>query len=277
MRSFVRFSIVVVAASIFANASSQEVTEQKFELTPIPSSNGTETQIIGGQKAERETWPATFLFKINQARPCTATVIGPQVMITAAHCLGSTKTGKLGSYDIYCETHWGWEGGNKYDLALCLSNEVINLNFIGQDGNLITPGYERVSADIPIPHERRLSILGFGCTVLGGSTENDLHVGTANLSEPVLTGEISFTVTGDVICSGDSGGSAYIYENDISRRIVGIAASSTYDGKSNFTVLSNPEIREFIHWWSSKQPEKYPEVVRKIEICGIQKIYSCRS
>ena len=50
-------------------------------------------EVIGGTPASPQNWPATFILCVSDGFFCTSTAIGPQVVITAAHCFDGLKGG----------------------------------------------------------------------------------------------------------------------------------------------------------------------------------------
>ena len=132
---------------------------------------------------------------------CTATLIAPEVIITAAHCLGfrSARTpGRYGEFTIY-----GAGGGDRrsYPIDLYVSYSGGSL---GQDDVALMRLAEPVPADVATPARlareepargASMAIWGFGCTRRGTGT--DWQKRRYDFLEGAGT---------DNLCPGDSGG-----------------------------------------------------------------------
>lgn len=196
-----------------------------FEQIARPNAVG---QIVGSDVSfASHRLPATFA-----AMDCTATLVGPQVLLTAAHCIdGHALTGaaiKLARENARrriasCAIAPAYLRGlatvnvprNASDFALCEMEKVV-------------PERAETLDTVPVAGNVRLMVAGYGCseeTILKNNgripqfhdefsdKKRKLRVGTNTLAtEPIsgwrtLRGRIG---TRDaVICPGDSGGAAY--------------------------------------------------------------------
>lgn len=234
------------------------------------ASNDASAEIIGGTKQDPALWPATLVFTSATGERCTATAIGPRVLLTAGHCVRSVASGAIrgAGTKIACEPHENYSSGVFYDMALCLASADIGL-----------PGgapYERIDIGLPAAAREQLMLLGYGCTSLGG-TSGVLYGGGGQVRTPA-TAEAPYFVTsgGAALCSGDSGGGAYRVLGAVSRQIVGVASAMEGGGAaSNFVSLADSEIAGFIRSWRERATDAASGKPIKAEICGIDPIYSC--
>jgi hypothetical protein len=196
--------------------------------------------------AERTQWPASFFYRWQSARGvelCSATMIGSQTLITAAHCipasrqvsivLGGEKIDSIGcevsdsfavpasERDIdVCED--GGACAASFDVALCLLKRapvVTKIETVTTDPSQLAIG-------------ARVMLTGFGCTTRSetGGTEGGRTIFTlgwasvrrgplpqqANYyalttgASDVGQGSATIKSSGSEICPGDSGGGAYM-------------------------------------------------------------------
>lgn len=253
-----------------AGGASVEEKHTAFILKPLEASQDAQPQIVGGDKADKDEWPATFEFESGNAGKCTATAIGPRVIITAAHCIGNNTAGEIEGRDtgLVCQNHWSWKGTQQFDISLCLSSNDIVL-----EGN--SP-YERIDILAAPAVEKPIIVLGYGCTRYGGEPVDNLHVGLASIYQPIYIEENDFKTTGSTVCPGDSGGAGYESKGELSRKIIGIAASGSQTGVSIFAKLSNEDISYFIEYWANNQKIQSTHEKIEVKICGIDELYSCR-
>ena len=72
-----------------------EVNDGDMAIYPIDElPDVAEPFVIGGKKVKPADFPSSFYVKLAGSR-CTATLIGPKVLLTAAHCVGANRTVKM--------------------------------------------------------------------------------------------------------------------------------------------------------------------------------------
>lgn len=124
-----------------------------------------EPKLRKGQEAASKDWPTVFFmtYKVGERlMGCSAAVVGPQVLLTAAHCVpdsGSMTLTRVGAegQEITCSRHPGYVQDPSADFALCKLPK----------GLFPSGVFERISitpADDLVTGARQVLLGGFGCT-----------------------------------------------------------------------------------------------------------------
>lgn len=262
------YRVVAVTSIILAFAASARAfdapptTDRSFMITSPPPPPSVQPQLVGGSAADLATWQASLLFH-TATTDCTATVIGPQTILTAAHCV---RNGRLGSIrlrdfssDVTCTRHPNYEGESNhiFDIALCLIDTPIPRR--------ILDAYERVNLDSARPVAGDVIVLqGFGCVTKSGPMADVLYVGTATIFGHPHEINLIRASGESSLCEGDSGGSAFL-QHGLSRNIIGVNTSaSTQDGREASILVGTgaAAIAKFLKDW--------PQV-----ICGRDTLDQC--
>lgn len=251
------------AGLLLAAMAASPAAAQTLQFHRPEPSKSVNLEIQGGFQAVTTFWPATFVFDGFHGGVCTATAVGPRILLTAAHCVAEGGAGVIvkTSNSLTCWRHDRWSGP-KWDVALCLSKKDIKLD----NG----APYETLSkaAGEPAMH-RDLTLLGYGCTVAGGS-KGVLYEGVSPVSGTATTAAPFFTTFGTVaVCSGDSGGGAYLPGAGTSRSIVGVASMVTGTKASDFAAVPDADVRRWItvDWRNDRLKEG--RTAAELRICGI--------
>lgn len=216
-----------------------------------------EPQITGGTKANPENWPSALYYEY-LGKSCTASVIGPRVILTAAHCIpdGAAAQIKKSPNDevaVECTHHPDYIDADKVaDIALCKSNSPINLPGLKR--------FERVIENIEdVNVGSEITLLGFGCRRYGGGgSTGELFFGLAEVNR--LSRGYLVTKGGAAVCFGDSGGGAFRVFSPLRRGIIGVNSRGDLLTRSFITPFSNSHIVKFLKDYVSQY---------SLKICGI--------
>ena len=216
--------------------------------------------IINGQPSEPGAFPATGMIVIGGSMICTATLIAPDVALTAAHCLGKPvfgaygftldTSGADGTDNVVPATVWHQHPGfddrveEFVDLAvrndvgvLLLDRPILDVEpekiELPSDGDLVPPGAE-------------MSVVGYGRVVW--------HTGTAALKRDAQvfvdrseSHEFSTTAVDPQPCNGDSGGPLFA-QTPKGRRIVGVVSRAVGNSQMCDTGAIITRIKPYGDW-----------------------------
>lgn len=227
--------------------------------------------IINGRKVSRKEYPALFYDFAAGEAPCSGTLVGPRVLLTAAHCIDAQatpiriETAEQVSYDGLCMRSPHYFGNRPDDdIALCLlTKEVEDIEF----EPILT------SAD-SIETGQWARLTGFGCCSSRSEGFGILRVGDAKITDVPGQDSGFIQTTGTaVICQADSGGPAYLMSRqdksdeakpsarDTRGPVVGVNSSNCLEtNQSRIASLSLPRNVEYIHRWAG---------THQVQICGI--------
>jgi hypothetical protein len=272
----VRWISTTVAFLIVAAAYGADAGE--FRMHSIPDNFGAAPKILGGVLAKREDWPATLVFTAESGERCTATVIGDQILITAAHCVVPTLSGKVvwnnRNVGVQCTTHPEYDDSPGFDarlpchqrvyaaeIAACTADVALCRTTNGAVFASSAGRFERVKSAPPAVVEReKISLLGYGCVNAGTKPTGDLSTGPAQVLHTSVPGasanpEKSFDefiqTKGAGVCYGDSGGAGYTNSDPKSREIVGINSRGNLSHGSSLVNVKDPRIAKFLTDFSS--------------------------
>jgi len=250
--------LVVLAAACSKGKSKEENNEGILEPEqPI------DPALIGGRPADPKDWQASVYASMNNSR-CSATIIGPQVLIIASHCVahGGRASFSVGPnrYTSVCSRSPLYRRGTDHDLALCKIDkpvEGIKYEVINTDEDLIQEGKD-------------ILLTGYGCVRPGGGGGNDgvYRIGDAKIIR--RSSGYDFVVRGQAaLCFGDSGGPAFIYLDAEKTKRVQVSVNSKGDIRttSYLTSLTTNASKEFISEWMK---------TNSVKICGIDQAENCR-
>jgi hypothetical protein len=210
------------------------------------------------REANATQWPSTFVFRSATDTECTATAIGEQAILTAAHCVEPLDAGTVEIdrrlHNVSCKHHTSYPRAPSADFALCLVTPSLPIPALG---------FEVVNtAASATTQGTQIKLLGFGCRYPGGADQRFGRLSEGDAA--VLEVRTDYLVTGGgaAVCLGDSGGGAYIAidADGIRRRLVAVAS---YGDLNNLSWLSMTAGSLFITWakgWSQDH---------NVVICGL--------
>lgn len=222
---------------------------------PIHESvSAVDMRLINGKPVEPGTYKEVVRIRTGNSS-CTASIIGPKVALTAAHCVnnGSTSAFKLDGKDYKgVATRSPLYPGKDHDIALLLLDKEVE-------------GVEPVNVvKETVKVGEILTILGYGCVQPGGGGGND---GVLRYGEATVTGFSGFSdvvsKNGAALCFGDSGGPAYVA--DPARKGY---RQATVNSKGNISTinytadLGRAESQDFFKKFAADN---------SVDICGVTK------
>lgn len=232
------------------------------------AANGTDDNLVGGKVADQNAFPSVFRFT-NQTRTCTGVKVGPNHILTAAHCV--TQTGKSGSAPV-ADPKLG--PGQLLLLArrsfdTDSHEHIIRDTYIHPSHLAATVGTGQADLDLAViitqePLEeftsasvdrdavakgQALTILGYGCAKNDTTTSNALRYGDSKSVDSESTASAlklpssaplsAFYTEGSgtnasapSICDGDSGGAVF---RKGTTRVVGVNAKG-YGSPATFNA-----------------------------------------
>ena len=211
----------------------------------------------GSALADPSEWGSALLINVGSAY-CSSIVVGPQVLLTAAHCMSTQRNelnatieaveGRL-NYRMVCATDPRYPAVASADLALCKTDRPLPVTRL-----------ERIVRQLPSPGTR-ITLVGYGCR--DGAVRN--FDGRVSAAEAIIQAGVRsssdgyITTSGAAACAGDGGGGVF-FGSDEGRVLVGIISRT--DATSR-TLIANLTAEPFLNWairWSGEQ---------NVLICGL--------
>jgi hypothetical protein len=245
----------------------------EFSMRAIPDNFRASPKILGGTRADREKWPATLVFTTDSGELCTATVIGDQILITAAHCVVDGLSGHVvwdnQNVRMYCKVHPEYSDSprSKDDLpchlrvyaneiAACTADVALCHTEKGKVFSEYVGHFERVKHLPPaVVEHKNIALLGYGCVVANTRAGGDLSIGSAEVlhssvpdasKNPDKSFDEFIQTKGAGVCYGDSGGAGYTSDDPKSREIVGINSRGNLSNGSSLVNLKDARIAKFL-------------------------------
>lgn len=199
-------------------------------------------RVIGGTVIEQPPHEILQLYR-GQSGWCSASLVGPKNIITAAHCAKSGISAKIDGvkYPVSFVKHPNNSTfGHKYDVAL------------GTIGAEVPGPYVTLGDNVAVGND--VAIFGYGCYV-NGKYDGKLRVGKSKVSGYQTTDFT--TATGAALCYGDSGGPTFNVETG---HQVGVNSKGNISTRSWFLDLTRKDVRE----WLDREAK-----ARSLFICGL--------
>lgn len=210
------------------------------------------SRLINGKPVEPGTWREVVRIS-SSGSGCTATVVGPRVIVTAAHCAsnGATATFKIGEIEYKAKiTRSPLYTSKDHDIAVGITDTDI-------------AGIEPASIGGKAVTGLGITLLGYGCINPGGGGGND---GILRIGDTVITGFSGFDMVsrkagGAALCFGDSGGPAMLIESG-KHLLVGVNSKGNIVDTNYNSRSDVPESQTFL---------KDVATQSGVQICGINK------
>ena len=209
--------------------------------------------LIGGEIADPADWPASPWIG-----NCSSTLIGENVLLTAAHCVGNGGTVRFSKdttvYTGRCTHHSSYRRNSTADWALCkLTSSVSDVD----------PETVATAAEVECATGKRYLWTGYGCTRWGGRLDGNFRTGEVGvISCPSGSNHDTVTRGTVALCSGDSGGGGYVVGSDGSRKVIGVNSRSNTRDTSYVSSTYVSSFRDWAANWASSN---------SADICGINK------
>ena len=293
---------VAAAATDGAGAGIPGPNDLVFELATekLPAA---QTELINGVPVATQTrdWPTVVITPLAvppspDGKPrfgkCTGTLVGPGVILFAAHCLDRKTAALRASYlkvdgisiAMTCAVHPDYlkppgapdpSPRRSEDYALCYADTQAELP------TLKAMRFETVDVS-QVKKDANVLMMGYGCTDLDTKTQDEiLRIGNAKISRPAggasEPGAVSDVAYAEILshgppepalCPGDSGGplvtGATVKQQTLPRRIRGVNSSIQPVPAgllSRVAMLSDPRFSSWASKWIGQFPRAY--------ICGL--------
>ncbi len=215
------------------------------------SANGLgDSRIINGVEVPPGLFTEVVAIKSDGAS-CTATVVGPRALLTAAHC---ARSGGSVEFKV---------GGRSY-----VGRAIRHPNYPREDVDVVLvitagpiAGVVPASVGSTVQVGQAVFLLGHGCTQPGGGGGNDgkIRMGASVITDFTKYDFVTEAPNGGALCFGDSGGPTLAKEGE-QFRVVGINSKGNISDTNYSLYLAGTEVRKFL----SEEADK-----NQVEICGV--------
>lgn len=205
--------------------------------------------LINGNPVDKAKYPTVVRITSASGAGCTANIVGPSAIITAAHCADTGEKVTFKTYDgrAYSAVMTHYEKYPDDDLDLNIGK--VNTPIVGiKPMTIRTDRFEK--------KDMLVDLIGYGCINPGGGGGNDgiLRMGSAK----VTAGQgydLALDASPSALCYGDSGGPVFYQGQQI-----GVNSKGNIQDKSFTTRTTLPESKAWLEKTAS---------ALGLEICGI--------
>lgn len=225
----IRYFLVILGALLALVGMAPAAT-----AAPPPDDPVFTPQIIGGGNATNAPWAARLF--VNGRQNCSATIIAPQFILTARHCVSSTGTYtfRIGSLDQTT-------GGTLATGTTITRHSVADIAIVRLDRS-VAATYSPLGTTSNVAVGQTVQIYGWGATCTGQPEINcqsrllkvaNVRVTTVNGRDAFGGIAVSATRIDGIAAGGDSGGPMFG-----SGRQVGVASTSDRATRTNYTNIT---------------------------------------
>jgi Trypsin len=288
---------IITTTAAFLVGAAASPTSDTLVFTPLAEkANAGQVEVFHGVDANEKEW-LTVASTTLEAGACTATLVGLNTLLTAAHCVdrqdNTTRPARLDaggkSWTVTCQigpaylaVGWQGAGGRRApsDYALCLLTPINNAGPYGVGLRFETLNFKPLKKSDPV------LLVGWGCSSLssdgvtakGGGGAGKLRLGDTTIARPASSYNASVDTLAvgvqPAACPGDSGGPLITGASakaamgpDLKRRVRGVISTvgpTEYQGKpaylSTMAALSDPAFQAFATAWVKG---------KDVSICGL--------
>lgn len=218
-------------------------------------------QLIKGAPVKSGEFKQVVSISTNRSR-CTATVVGPRVLVTAAHC---------GTYGATSEFFYeGEKFSGTFEPSPLYAIDKHDLAVVVLDTPL--KGAKPFSIGGASKLGMSLQMLGYGCTSkeMDRKTSGKLHSGMTEVTRISAFDYllVSMTPTGALLCPGDSGGPSFVTV-DGKQRVIGVHSSVGTMESDEKALVAGPNMDTRTDHEESTAFFKDIAAYHKVEICGV--------
>lgn len=210
--------------------------------------------LINGEVLDRAQWK-TVVDILTGGAGCTGTLVGPKVVLTAAHCGSDGETTQFRLHGSDTQLQGTFKKSPLYpqqdhDVAVAILSQAVPRETVGD--------FVSVS-NTPLQEGSQIFLMGYGCTQPGGGgTDGELRGGLATVSG--FSGFDVVSGDGAALCFGDSGGPGMVDADAESPQIITVNSKGNIRD-TNYTVnLAATESQDFLRTVASES---------NVVICGI--------
>lgn len=245
---FPRRLSVALGFTALAAAPATALARESTRLIQGPLPDNIVPTLINGTPVTPGSWKQTVRIQVGNSF-CTASIVGPKVLSTAAHCAATGATAKFTldgvTYSAKMTRHPDYP---RKDVDVCLG--IIDKEITGIEYGVLPSSVDVAKKDMPI------RLMGYGCINPGsgtGGNDGILREGMSQITGFSGNDLITGKTDGAALCFGDSGGPAWLEVNvngtlvkyNISQNSKGDIAKTSYLARWD-TDASQTFVKKFI-------------------------------